>query len=498
MLIRILIKNALILSLLVLPTRFIFASNIIVDSNCGFKEAMLSAENDFSFSSCEPGSGDDTVILTADTTVNESLVPVTSVISIKGNNHSVYFNNTTSEPNRVFNVPFGTLKIYDTNFINQYSGTALTEDGGFLLSDTANLYLENVTVDGFHAQSFGGAMNISNTNLHIVKSRIKNNIQISTGYILGGGAIFVASGGGNIEIEDSIFERNSAKGQGGAILRLGANFNIKNTQFVSNVADHGSAISASSWSDDGYFNLFKAEFLQNASNDGAAFVWRGPLGGVSIDRSLFYSNIGSTYGAALEIYGMGLVSVTNSTFSHNSSANGGSAIFNHVENAKLHSAFNTFANNSSVAGEAAVLSTAYATWTDSFIENSLFASNTGGDCLFYSNENMLTIGNLSANSDCGDVLATGVNLNLAQNGGGIRTHAIYQNSNAIDAAVTDSSLVRVSCLPTDQRGVVRPLDGNNDGFLGCDIGAFEYKSKPLVAPSLVKSSLLETSKTYIK
>ncbi len=29
-------------------------------------------------------------------------------------------------------------------------------------------------------------------------------------------------------------------------------------------------------------------------------------------------------------------------------------------------------------------------------------------------------------------------------------------------------------MPTDQRGVLRSIDGNGDGFTNCDIGAIEY------------------------
>jgi CSLREA domain-containing protein len=56
---------------------------------------------------------------------------------------------------------------------------------------------------------------------------------------------------------------------------------------------------------------------------------------------------------------------------------------------------------------------------------------------------------------------------LADNGGTTRTHALLPGSPALDVA--SPSL----CPSTDQRGTVRPLDGNNDSFTICDIGAFE-------------------------
>ena len=58
---------------------------------------------------------------------------------------------------------------------------------------------------------------------------------------------------------------------------------------------------------------------------------------------------------------------------------------------------------------------------------------------------------------------------LADNGGRTRTHALPSSSPAVDA-VTDGT-----CPPpnTDQRGVIRPQDGNGDGGAACDIGSFE-------------------------
>ena len=60
---------------------------------------------------------------------------------------------------------------------------------------------------------------------------------------------------------------------------------------------------------------------------------------------------------------------------------------------------------------------------------------------------------------------------LAMNGGPTLTHALLPGSPAIDAGGT-------ACLPTDQRGVARPLDGNGNGLWACDIGA--YETCPLV------------------
>lgn len=57
---------------------------------------------------------------------------------------------------------------------------------------------------------------------------------------------------------------------------------------------------------------------------------------------------------------------------------------------------------------------------------------------------------------------------LQDNGGAAYTHALLTGSPAIDAG--DNS----NCPATDQRGVIRPVDGDGNGVAACDMGAYEY------------------------
>jgi hypothetical protein len=59
---------------------------------------------------------------------------------------------------------------------------------------------------------------------------------------------------------------------------------------------------------------------------------------------------------------------------------------------------------------------------------------------------------------------------LADNGGETLTHALLPGSPAIDTGDNPA------CLASDQRGISRPQDGNNNGDVFCDIGAFEVES----------------------
>jgi hypothetical protein len=59
---------------------------------------------------------------------------------------------------------------------------------------------------------------------------------------------------------------------------------------------------------------------------------------------------------------------------------------------------------------------------------------------------------------------------LSYNGGFFAlTHALKPGSHAIDLVPQDK------CTSRDQRGVARPIDGDGDGKLECDAGAFEFK-----------------------
>jgi hypothetical protein len=119
------------------------------------------------------------------------------------------------------------------------------------------------------------------------------------------------------------------------------------------------------------------------------------------------------------------------------------------------------------------------------IQNSIIAKNTatnsGPDCT-----GILTSHDYNLIQDTADCVISGTTTNvitgtdplvglLEDNYGVTKSYALLAGSPAIDRGNPDiPGSSNNSCEAIDQRDVDRPVDGDQDGFSRCDIGAFEF------------------------
>jgi hypothetical protein len=456
----------------------VFAATIHTGGNCSFVQAVLSAETNASVGGCTSGSGQsNTIILTQDEVLsssygstNNALPIITTNIMIDGGNNTVTNNSQEAGlPMRIFEVNGGSLTLKDIIFQNNPGFLGHVDKGSLVKSQNGKLRISGVSAFDFSSSSNGGAIYTVSTPVSISNSLFQFSGSPN------GGVLFMYDGN-ILTVSNSQFRNNSSE-LGGAFLITGeVSTTIDSSSFIQNHStNHYGAIAAGYQSHQKKLVIKNSEFEGNTSVWGGAVSWGGWDGEVEIQGTTFFNNKGFIEGAAFHNGdAVGKISIINSTFSENESFGRGSAILNGGEEARFIVAYNSFVNNFSNSNEGTFTSFSPLPWTSSVLENNLFFGNNGGDCNFASEVNLVKIGNLS-DSSCGTTQATGIDTNLANNGGPTRTHKLLQGSNAIDTAVTTG--VTVKCPKHDQRGYIRGTDGNGDGVSGCDVGAYEVERR---------------------
>jgi hypothetical protein len=132
---------------------------------------------------------------------------------------------------------------------------------------------------------------------------------------------------------------------------------------------------------------------------------------------------------------------------------------------------------------------------DLTLQNVILAAGPGGASCSATTNPISAGSNIEQGTSCG-LAGTGdlsntdpVLLPLADNGGGTLTHALGAGSPAIDGADT--------CPPSgeDQRGVTRPIDGDENGSDLCDVGAYELD--PTALPTTTTTIFGTTTTTTL-
>jgi predicted outer membrane repeat protein len=356
--------------------------------------------------------------------------------------------------------------LFEDNYASGYGGGIYTNgDWGSVT---------NSTFRGNYAD-YGGGMYAGWVDDHILisDSRFEDNdaryrggglglresegtIQGTVFYANDEGAVYSTDNSSGVTIQDCIFAENYGHG---AIYNYASNMHITGTLFTMNSGDYG-AIRSFFGAD---LTIQSTTFYSNTSGHSGGAIYNVSAAEATIMDTTFTDNFAVEAGGAIFVDG-GNVHLTNSTLSSNRAASGGAFFVSKFSNSTFThvTAYGNQASNSYggvYLGESADLT----------MSNSIVAGSIGGvDCAYDSSSgNVFDNGyNIIQDGTClAEASSLGVNPKLeplADNGGATQTHALMEDSPAIDMIPANECAV-----PTDQRGVHRPQG------IACDTGAFE-------------------------
>ena len=439
------------------------ADERVDDGFCSLREAVRAAQTNAPYFGCAAGSlavADSIlfagVILPGTITMSGSHITVQSSVdilgpgserlSISGNDASRVFRVTDYSTAAMQNVAIGDLTLtggsaFLGGAISNYeiltirssvlTGNTAANSGGAIFNE-GDLTITASTLSGNTAGSRGGALYNQRTSATITNSVVSNN---QAG--LGGGI----GNTGSLRIVESTLSGNVGSG----LLNF-ADASVIDSTIAGNTGSYGAGVRISSSA--GLFVQNSTISGNTASPGFGGGIGHQGSGTLTVINSTVSGNSATRGGGGISSTGSAAIELLNATLSNNSAAGDGGGGFLQKYGGDL-SIINTVIANSQASNECALLGGVFSAHINNLIED--------GSCDVPSAVNLIT----------GDpVLGP-----LQFNGGLTQTHALLPGSPLIDAGDANAC----SPYPADQRGFLRPEDGDDDGNAICDIGSFEVR-----------------------
>ncbi|MGD8594890.1 MAG: choice-of-anchor Q domain-containing protein, partial [Gammaproteobacteria bacterium] len=317
-----------------------------------------------------------------------------------------------------------------------------------------------------------------------------------------GGGLYVEGSDITVNVADVVLAGNYG-GVGGGIAIMSGNVNLQRVAVINNTASILAAKTNSTELSSGAGIFVQAGATLVATNS----VISGNVAAVGVVPNQA-DLTGGGFGAG--IYNLGNTMLVNTSISgntaHATDIGGGGITNGNATNSAVLSLYNVTISNNSTANDGGGVYNFNGTVD---VRNSIIAGNTASGTApncganssnVFSSQGYNIIGVSTgcgdtefppATSDTKDVTAAQLNMmpmpvDSSQFGGLpiFLFHGLNTNSTAIDSVGVNSCLGQDNTpLTSDQRGVTRPFDGDNNGTALCDAGAFELAEELTVYPS---------------
>lgn len=373
----------------------------------------------------------------------------------------------------------GDLDITDDLTIRGDAGGLTVIDGGALDTvieiDPGRIGL-NTTITGIiirngRAPASGSTLEFAGGGIRNFSSLTLLGVSIMNNTAGVGGGIY--SQGLLVMVGGTLQENVALSSGGGLSNRLGTAL-IEGTVIGGNTALNGAGID----------NRAELQLVDGHVVDNVAQARGGGInndtGTVTIDAGLIGGNNAGNGGGIFNI--LGSVTLSNVTLSGNNktSKDLGGGIYSTTGSANEKTTLR-MTNATVTDNEGGGLRVIGGAHVDAVL-NTIIAGNQDRDCDIFGTT-LTSLGhNLDGDGRCftsgtnGDITSARPGLGpLADNGGPNKTHALSDDSPAIDAGADQG------CPADDQRRVRRPQDGDSDGTATCDIGAYEAVPKQIFA-----------------